>query len=135
MTDNKLTFFCVIDGESTPFPVEIEPTKTIGELKKTIKDDNAVAFVDVDAKMLTLWGVSIPVAPKKERKDISLAGITSKEELDETDDVSDVFKETPPRKQFTSLSSDHLQRLRNVMQDYKELHPMNVLDLVAKETG
>ncbi|KAF9328712.1 hypothetical protein BG006_008144 [Podila minutissima] len=98
MTDNNLTFFCVIDGESTPFPVEIEPTKTIGELKKTIKDDNAVAFADVDAKMLTLWGVSIPVAPKKERKDISLAGIPSKEELDETDDVSDVFKETPPKK-------------------------------------
>ncbi|KAF9307624.1 hypothetical protein BG003_000453, partial [Podila horticola] len=98
MTDHHLTLFCLVDGESTPFPVEIEPTKTIGGLKKAIKDEKAIAFADVDADMLTLWRVSIPVVPKKERKEISLADVPSNEELDETDDVSDVFKETPPKK-------------------------------------
>ncbi|KAF9322726.1 hypothetical protein BG006_002104, partial [Podila minutissima] len=98
MTNMQLSLFCLVDGESTPFPVEIESTKTIGDLKKAIKDDNAIAFADVDAKMLTLWRVSIPVLPKKERKNISLVNVPSKEELDETDDVSDVFKETPPKK-------------------------------------
>ncbi|KAF9403901.1 hypothetical protein BGZ94_004467, partial [Podila epigama] len=73
-------------------------TKTIGDLKDAIKDKNAIAFADVDAKDLTLWRVSIPVLAKKDRKEISLADVPSKEELDETDDVSDVFKETPPKK-------------------------------------
>ncbi|KAI1294265.1 hypothetical protein EDD11_008201, partial [Mortierella claussenii] len=62
MTDNQLTLFCLVDGESTPFPVEIEAAKTIGSLKKAIKDEKAIAFADVDADMLTLWRVSIPVA-------------------------------------------------------------------------
>ncbi|KAF9101447.1 hypothetical protein BGX27_011481 [Mortierella sp. AM989] len=40
--------------------------------------------------MLTLWKVSIPVLPKKDRKQISLVDFpsNSKEELDETDDMS-----------------------------------------------
>ncbi|KAG0315818.1 hypothetical protein BGZ99_007246 [Dissophora globulifera] len=97
MTNNQWTLWCLLDGESTPFPVEIESTKTIGALKKAIKDDNAVAFADVDAKMLTLWKVSVPVLPKKERKGISLVDVPS-QELDETDDVSDAFKETLPKK-------------------------------------
>ncbi|KAF9367146.1 hypothetical protein CPB97_006237, partial [Podila verticillata] len=97
MTDN-FNFFCVVDGESTLFSVEIEPSKTIGDLKDAIKAKKANDFSDVDADKLTLWKVSIPVAPKKERKEISLADVASKEELDETDDVSLVFKEPPPKK-------------------------------------
>ncbi|KAF9315303.1 hypothetical protein BG003_003172 [Podila horticola] len=95
MADNFMTLFCLVDGESTPFPVEIESTKTIGELKKAIKAEKVNDFSDVDADKLTLWKVSISVLPKKERKEISLADIPSKEE---TDDVSDVFKEQPPKK-------------------------------------
>ncbi|KAG0244616.1 hypothetical protein BG011_002889, partial [Mortierella polycephala] len=98
MTDNHLTLFCLVDGELTPFPVEIASTKTIGGLKDAIKTKKANHFQDVDADELTLWRVSIPVVPKKERKEISLADVPSKEELDETDDLSDVFEETPPKK-------------------------------------
>ncbi|KAG0302827.1 hypothetical protein BGZ98_007201 [Dissophora globulifera] len=98
MTNNQWTLWCLLDGDSTTFPVEIESTKTIGALKKAIKDDNSVAFANVDAKMLTLWKVSVPVLPEKERKGISLAGVPSPEKLDETDDVCDVFKETLPKK-------------------------------------
>ncbi|KAG0043098.1 hypothetical protein BGZ83_011834, partial [Gryganskiella cystojenkinii] len=65
---------------------------------KAIKAEKAIAFADVDANMLTFWKVSIPVMPKKERKEISLTNVPSKEELDETDDVSDVFKRTSPKK-------------------------------------
>ncbi|KAG9062287.1 hypothetical protein KI688_006619 [Linnemannia hyalina] len=98
MTDNLLTLFCLVNGESTPFPLEIDSTKTIGGLKNLIVNGNqALAFRDDAAKDLILWRVSIPVVPK-ERKEISLADIPSKEELDETDDVSDVFEETPPKK-------------------------------------
>ncbi|KAG0271769.1 hypothetical protein BGZ96_005631, partial [Linnemannia gamsii] len=98
MTDNRLNFLCLVNGESTSFPVEIEPTKTIGDLKDAIKAKKTNDFSDVDADKLTLWRVSIPLVPKKDRKDISLGDIPSKEELDETDDLSDVFRDKPPKK-------------------------------------
>ncbi|KAF8914827.1 hypothetical protein BGZ58_005653, partial [Dissophora ornata] len=99
MTDN-LNLTCLVDGESTSFPVKIESSETIGTLKKAIKLEKPNDFSDVDADKLTLWRVSIPVLPKKDRKEISLADVplNSKEELDETDDISDVFKEPPPKK-------------------------------------
>ncbi|KAF9352665.1 hypothetical protein BGX34_012028 [Mortierella sp. NVP85] len=98
MTDTHLTLFCVVDGETTSFPVAIESTKTVGDLKKLIKAEKAKAFEEVDADQLTLWRVSFPVVPKSERKAVSLADISTKEELDETDDISDVFEEKPPKK-------------------------------------
>ncbi|KAF9318898.1 hypothetical protein BG006_003119 [Podila minutissima] len=61
-TNNLLTLFCLVDGEWNPFSVEVDRTKTVDTLKDAIKDKNAIAFADVDAKMLTLWSVSIPVS-------------------------------------------------------------------------
>ncbi|KAG0298008.1 hypothetical protein BGZ97_004183 [Linnemannia gamsii] len=104
MTDSLLHLNCLVDGESTSFPVKIESNETIGELKKAIKTEKAPRFDDVAADELTLWHVSIPVAPKKERKNISLADVSSKEELDEIDDLSDVFEERPPKKTIHIIS-------------------------------
>ncbi|KAG0247934.1 hypothetical protein BG011_000705, partial [Mortierella polycephala] len=106
MTNDRITLFCLVDGESTSFPVEIESSKTIGDLKKAIKDDNAIAFADVDTKMLTLWKVSISVADDDDDDDeddlpILLDNIpkNDKKKLKAvTNTVSDVFKETPPKK-------------------------------------
>ncbi|KAG0065687.1 hypothetical protein BGZ92_005519 [Podila epicladia] len=50
-TDNLLTLFCLVDGEWNPFSVEVDRTKTVDMLKDAIKDKNAIAFTDVDAKM------------------------------------------------------------------------------------
>lgn len=57
-----LTLFCLVDGDSLSeaFEVEISSAKTVSALKKAIRDDNTVAFAEVDAKMLILWCVSIP---------------------------------------------------------------------------
>ncbi|KAG0327520.1 hypothetical protein BGZ99_007478, partial [Dissophora globulifera] len=98
MTHNCLSLFCLVDGESTPFPVKIESSESVGELKKAVKAEKAPEFDDVAADKLTLWHVSIPVLAKAERKEISLIDVQSKEELDETDDVSDVFAVQPPKK-------------------------------------
>ena len=98
MTDTHLTLFCVVDGESTSFPIKISSEETVGELKKLIKAEKPNYCEKIDAKDLTLWHVSLPVVPKKDRKAISLADVPSKEELDETDDISDVFQEMPPKK-------------------------------------
>ncbi|KAG0203112.1 hypothetical protein BGX28_004507 [Mortierella sp. GBA30] len=85
-------------NESTSFSVDINSNKIVDNLKDAIKHKIPDTFSGVDAKDLTLWKVSIPVVRKKDRKEISLADVLSKEELDGTDDVSDVFKETPPKK-------------------------------------
>ncbi|KAH7055029.1 hypothetical protein BKA57DRAFT_452799, partial [Linnemannia elongata] len=61
MTENRISLFCLVDGEATSnaFPAEIESTKTIGDLKKLIKTEKAPRFDDVAADELTLWRVSI----------------------------------------------------------------------------
>lgn len=98
MTDNLLTLFCLADGDSMPFSVEIAASKTVGHLKDAIKTKIPDTFKGVDAKDLTLWSVSIPLAPKKDRKAISLGDIPLKEELDETDDLSELFPDKLPKK-------------------------------------
>ncbi|KAF9081366.1 hypothetical protein BGX23_000966 [Mortierella sp. AD031] len=112
MTDNLLTLFYLVDGDSVPFSVDIDSSKTVDHLKKLIKAEKSNNFSDVDADQLTLWHVSIPLVPKKDRKDISLGDVSSKEELDETDDLSEVFPDKLPKKQFTSFSA-----LLKVLQD------------------
>ncbi|KAH7057940.1 hypothetical protein BKA57DRAFT_499820 [Linnemannia elongata] len=98
MTDNLLTLFCLADGDSMPFSVEIAASKTVDHLKDAIKTKIPDTFKGVDAKDLTLWCVSVPLAPKKDRKVISLGDIPLKEELDETDDLSEVFPDKLPKK-------------------------------------
>ncbi|KAI9242855.1 MAG: hypothetical protein BYD32DRAFT_402000 [Podila humilis] len=109
MTNIQLSLFCLVDGESTPFPVEIESTKTIGDLKRAIKDDNAIAFADVDAKMLTLWHVSIPVLPKKDLKEISLAEVHRRRSSMRKMTSLMSSKKHHPRRQSTSSSSARLK--------------------------
>ncbi|KAG0313251.1 hypothetical protein BGZ99_009011, partial [Dissophora globulifera] len=98
MTDNHITLLCIENGETTPFSIDIDPTKTVDHLKDAIKIKKTPRFDDVAAYELTLWRVSIPLLPLKERKPIILTEVKSTTELDPTDDVSDEFKETPPKK-------------------------------------
>ncbi|KAG0283022.1 hypothetical protein BGZ96_012608 [Linnemannia gamsii] len=97
MTDNDLNLSCLVDGESTPFSVDIKPTKTVDHLKKAIKLKNPETFIRVDVKDLTIWKVSIPVLPMNDRQDISLSDIPTKDKLHEMDGLVDVFRETPPK--------------------------------------
>ncbi|KAG0072983.1 hypothetical protein BGZ92_003966 [Podila epicladia] len=58
MTTNMLTLFCLVDGESTSFPVKIESTETIGDLKDEIKRKMTPRFDDVAAdeeRVQTIW--------------------------------------------------------------------------------
>ncbi|KAF9339447.1 hypothetical protein BGX26_009331, partial [Mortierella sp. AD094] len=98
MTDNRLTLLCIEVGEATPFSVKIDRGEIVDELKKVIKTEKPNDFNDVDADQFKLFEVSIPLAPLNERKPILLNQVDSATELDPTDDLSDVFKETPPKK-------------------------------------
>ncbi|KAG0071534.1 hypothetical protein BGZ90_012222 [Linnemannia elongata] len=107
MADKFLSLFCLVEGQSTSNAFSVKPTltDTVGDLKDLIKAKKTIDFIDVDANNLTLWRVFIPVVPNKERKAISVAEVPWKEELDDMDDLSDVFKETPPPKKTVHLKS------------------------------
>ncbi|KAF9327277.1 hypothetical protein BG006_009393 [Podila minutissima] len=98
MTDNHRTLFCLVAGEtpSNTFHVEIELTKTVSHLKKLIKVEISPRFDNVAAKELTLWDVSAEAIDKLEP--IVLNDYESPKKLNPMDDISDVFKETPPSK-------------------------------------
>ena len=57
------TLFCRLedDPNGSPFPVETDPNRTVGELKKLIKNEKPNDLRDVDSDKLVLWKVS----PKK----------------------------------------------------------------------
>ncbi|KAG0092104.1 hypothetical protein BGZ93_003296 [Podila epicladia] len=63
MTDNHMSLFCLVDGESTAsvFPVKLSLDDSIGDLKDLIKTKKSPEFDDVAADKLTLWRVSIPI--------------------------------------------------------------------------
>ncbi|KAG0092319.1 hypothetical protein BGZ92_010196 [Podila epicladia] len=61
MTNNRLTFFCLVDGEakSNAFSVKAAITDTVDDLKDAIKVKQIPRFDDVAANELTLWCVSL----------------------------------------------------------------------------
>ncbi|KAG0247513.1 hypothetical protein BG011_001367 [Mortierella polycephala] len=82
MADNRLTLSCLVDGESTSnaFPIEIESTKTIGDLKKLIKAKKTPEYDDIAVGRLTLWRVSIP--DDNQGSAITIDALDDKTELD-----------------------------------------------------
>ncbi|KAG9062573.1 hypothetical protein KI688_005488 [Linnemannia hyalina] len=102
MTDNfqNLTLFCLVDGEATSnaFSVKVPSSGTVDDLKDVIKTKKAPRFDDVAADELTLWHVEHPVIAANKHQPVLLNAIDSATELDPTDDIVDVFAETPPKK-------------------------------------
>jgi len=56
--DLNLNCFVYGDEPGRIFPIQIAQTKTVGDLRKAIKDEKKNAFRDVDADRLDLWKVS-----------------------------------------------------------------------------
>ncbi|KAF9198642.1 hypothetical protein BGZ59_004467, partial [Podila verticillata] len=97
MTDNNVTLFCLIEGESvsTAFEVEVASAKTISTLKNLIVDGNqAPAFRDFAAKDLVLWRASIP--DDKQGSAITVDALDDKTELNNPRaKLSKLFPESP----------------------------------------
>ncbi|KAG0357033.1 hypothetical protein BG005_003994 [Podila minutissima] len=96
MTDNHLTLFCLVDGDSLSeaFEVEISSTKTVSALKKAIRDENTVDFAEIDARLLTLWRVSVPADYRSRLR--SIYALDNKTELDEPrTPLSQLFPDNP----------------------------------------
>ena len=61
------TLLCWVIGTPTKqiFPVEIEPDKLWGHVKKAIKEEKVPEFDDIDADVLDLWKVPhCPILPR-----------------------------------------------------------------------
>ncbi|KAG0015829.1 hypothetical protein BGZ81_011501 [Podila clonocystis] len=96
MTDNRLSLFCLVEGESSSvaFPVKTSSADTVGDLKNLIVNgDQAPAFKDVASKDLTLWRVSIPI--EDDEVPILLNNVTHKDKkkLGPATRLSKVFPE------------------------------------------
>ncbi|KAF9342143.1 hypothetical protein BGX26_008250, partial [Mortierella sp. AD094] len=95
VTDNRLSLFCLVDGQATLFSVDIDPAKTVDHLKVAIKDKKANDFSDVDADKLTLWHVSIPVSDDDDDDEVPIfinnIPKDDKKKLKPTRELSDVF--------------------------------------------
>ena len=98
-----LKIYCLVNGESSSeaFPVNVDASDTIGDLKELILPKITDTL---KAKDLTLWRVSIPVDDldaligSLEDKKKLLDSLPNKTELKPTDDICEVFKEAPPKK-------------------------------------
>ncbi|KAG0038060.1 hypothetical protein BGZ82_001195 [Podila clonocystis] len=96
-----MSLFCLVDGEATPFTVEVDRTKTVDHLKDLIKAKKANDFSDIDADKLTLWRVSIlDDDDDDENLPILLGNIPGKDrkKLKAAHELSDLFNEKPAKR-------------------------------------
>ncbi|KAF9405604.1 hypothetical protein BGZ76_006532, partial [Entomortierella beljakovae] len=56
----KIKLFCILDGDSSPFEVELEADKSIAALKKAIRDEKPNDLQGIDADKLILYQVTVP---------------------------------------------------------------------------
>ncbi|KAG0345663.1 hypothetical protein BGZ54_005465, partial [Gamsiella multidivaricata] len=93
MADLKL--FCLVDGEptSSAFSVKIAATETIDDLKKRIKAEKPDTF-DIEADLLTLWSVTVPITDKDELP-VKLDTLNEKKKLFPRTLLSQVFPQEP----------------------------------------
>jgi len=54
------TIWCIVVGETTPFSVEIDETKSVDALKKAIKKEKKPMFKAFAADRLTLYKINVP---------------------------------------------------------------------------
>ena len=62
MMDNPrrtIPLFCwILDVSYSPFPVDIDDSRTVGHLKKAIVKEKSATFANIEADQLRLWKVS-----------------------------------------------------------------------------
>jgi hypothetical protein len=91
----SIKLFCLVQKETTPFPVVINRGETVGDLKDAIKAKNPNDFQGVDARKLRLWKVEIP----DDHSDL-IQGQTLQDnnQLLPTHYLDEYWTDTPPRR-------------------------------------
>jgi hypothetical protein len=94
------TIFCLFEDRGGPFPVDIDETRTVGHLKKAIKQEKPVDLADVDADHLNLYLGGIPT----DKPGYMEQAYAKFKELSEVDllsplDELEIIFESPPARQ------------------------------------
>jgi Crinkler effector protein N-terminal domain len=89
--------FCIIIGETTPFPVTIGETQSVGELKRAIKKEAEPELDAFAARKLTLYQVHFNPKEEEYIKKLQEAfrNPSKNKELDPLDELRDVFPTGP----------------------------------------
>ncbi|KAK2459548.1 hypothetical protein APHAL10511_008427 [Amanita phalloides] len=95
MAENLRLFVVVVELGPPSFPVCIESSKTVDELKKAILNENANILKGVDAHQLTLYKVELPdgknlkeLVPQAQKEELGVASC----------ELSELFPVKPPAK-------------------------------------
>ena len=90
------TLTCMILGEKTLFPVKINETQLVGELKDKIKEKGEIRFKDIDAFELDLYKLNVAKSDNdyhqiREAITKGLFELNKTNELDAVDAISGYF--------------------------------------------
>ena len=96
---STLNLNCLVLGDdaSRVFPVEIANSKTVGDLRKLIKEEKSHTFQHVDADTLVLWKVSVLVN-RSLTQNLSNRTFADESPLLPVDELSEVFSDSPARR-------------------------------------
>src|SRR5258706_14590663 len=92
------TIFCLLEGETNPFPVRIDESQFVGDLKKSIKEERSVILVE--ALELELYQIDVDASDlQKAIKDVETLApkLIPTDRLNPTLDLSDIYPEGVPR--------------------------------------
>ena len=92
-----ITLLCLVKGNTTAnaFPVHIEGSSLVGDLKKAIKAEKAPEFDIFSADKLRLWKVTIPGDQDDQLRNLILQ---DSDELLAINDIGDYWPTSPPKK-------------------------------------
>jgi len=95
--NKTMLIYCLVDGEtpSRAFPIRIDSTDSIGDLKELIKVKKTPRFDDIAADELTLWQVSVPVTDDEDEVPIFLGPLKEKKKAFPTKLLSNFFDDPP----------------------------------------
>ena len=91
----SITLLCLVKGNTTAnaFPVHIEGSSLVGDLKDAIKAKKQNDFAGVDADKLKLWKVTIPGDRDYQLQNLILQ---DSDELLAIRKISKYFEDSPP---------------------------------------
>ncbi|KAG1901794.1 uncharacterized protein F5891DRAFT_1187269 [Suillus fuscotomentosus] len=95
----RLKLNCIVLGNNPRhiFPVDIERTEIVGDLKEVIKDKKRPEFDHVATDRLELWKVDLPINEMIEHNLNNLT-LDPTKSLSPVDEMVEIFPDAPPRK-------------------------------------
>jgi Crinkler effector protein N-terminal domain len=92
MVSNTVTLFCLLKGDcnSRAFLADIDKNKTISHLQGLIKEERKSTLERVDATLLKLYQVSIPIKDNTALQE-AFDQLENQEPLDEVGTIDEVF--------------------------------------------